>query len=109
VRSAGCTRILAGAVLVLGIGGGVVGCSSSGGASHAPSVDKAKLVLKLENDPQFASPGKALARCYAGIFTRFASPAAINRYVAGNAAGVPIPAKDKAKAVSAIAKCRNNG
>jgi hypothetical protein len=109
VRSAGCRRTLAAAVLALGVVGGVAGCNSSGGASHPPGVDKAKLVVKLENDPEFANPGKALAECYADIFTRFAPVAAINRYVAGNAAGVPIPAKDKAKAVSAIAKCRHNG
>jgi hypothetical protein len=109
VRSAGCRRTLVAAVLALGVGGGVVGCSSSGSVSHPPGVDKAKLVVKLENDPEFANPGKALARCYADIFTKFAPAAAINRYVAGNAAGVPIPAKDKAKAVSAIAKCRHNG
>ena len=108
VRSAGCRRTLAAVVLALGVGG-VVGCSSSGSASHPPGVDKAKLVVKLENDPEFANPGKALAQCYADIFTKFAPAAAINRYVAGNAAGVPIPAKDKAKAVSAIAKCRHNG
>ncbi len=109
VSTAACRRMLAGAVLAVGVCGGVVGCSSSGSASHPPGVDKAKLVLKLENDPEFANPGKALAQCYADIFTKFAPVAAINRYVAGNAAGVPIPAKDKAKAVSAIAKCRHNG
>ena len=108
VRSAGCRRTLAAAILALGVGSGLVGCSSSDSTGHPPAVDKAKLVLKLENDPEFANPGKALAQCYADIFTKFAPAAAINRYVAGNAAGVPIPAKDKAKAVSAIAKCRHN-
>jgi hypothetical protein len=109
VRSAGRRGTLAAVVLALGVGSGLVGCSSSSDStSHPPAVDKAKLVLKLENDPEFANPGKALAQCYADIFTKFAPAAAINRYVAGNAAGVPIPAKDKAKAVSAIAKCRHN-